>query len=422
MTEGTIFLILAVGLALAFEFVNGFHDTANAVATVIYTRSLKSHVAVIYSGLLNFLGVMLAGVGVAYSIVHLLPAQALESNCLPLIFAVLGSAIIWNVATWFVGIPASSSHALIGSIVGASMAWCTRNGVSLETGVPWDKARSVVAALLFSPLLGFASAALLLYLLKRTAREELFEAPEGDQPPPGWVRALLIFGCGGVSFAHGSNDGQKGMGLIMLILMGLAPAAYCLNLDESGVAAARVCAEAAVTAPAPLRQSLLESAQVWQKPLAELPEEKRAHFRAVTLSQAQSLDELGQHEAADVLRDQVQYVAPWVKLAVALALGLGTMCGWKRIVVTVGEKIGKTKLNYAQGAVAQTVATFTILLSDKFHMPVSTTHVLSSGIAGAMHAQGSGLQGKTLRNIALAWVLTLPVCVSLAFCLFVALS
>ncbi len=415
-------MILAVGLALAFEFVNGFHDTANAVATVIYTRSLKSHVAVIYSGLLNFLGVMLAGVGVAYSIVHLFPAQALDGNCLPLIFSVLGAAILWNVATWFVGIPASSSHAVIGSIVGASMAWCTLNGLSLDTGVPWDKARTVVLALLLSPLLGFACSAVLMKVFQKCANEELFQSPEGDQPPPGWVRALLIASCGGVSFAHGSNDGQKGMGLIMLILMGLAPASYCLNLDASTEKAALVCTQAAATAPTALRQSLLESAEVWKRPLSQLPEADRARFRLVTVQQARALDELGNHEAADVLRDQVEYVAPWVKLAVALALGLGTMVGWKRVAVTIGEKIGKKGLNYAQGASAQLVAAFTILLSDKFHAPVSTTHVLSSGVAGAMHAQGSGLQGKTLRNIALAWVLTLPVCVSLAFALFVALS
>jgi PiT family inorganic phosphate transporter len=456
-------LLLAVAGALAFEFVNGFHDTANAVATVIYTRSMRSHWAVLYSGLLNFAGVMLAGVGVAYSIVNLFPLESLmnvsgvASHTLPLIFSVLGAAMVWNLGTWYVGIPASSSHALIGSILGASMGFCLQTGVPLQEGVPWEKARQVMAALLISPLFGFACAALTLKVMRFFLRDErLYKAPQGDQPPPWWIRLLLISTCGGVSFAHGSNDGQKGMGLVMLILIGMAPAAFSLNLHgdpvlqrgaqqacvhsasllPEGPAQARVEDELGAylkgsQPPSSLRQSLLNSAQVWSRPLADLSADERISLRRITTLQVKCLrklaqDQPGQAEAlradAAALEAPIQYVADWVKIAVALALSLGTLVGWKRIVVTVGEKIGKTHLTYAQGGAAQLVTATTILLADLFKMPVSTTHVLSSGVAGAMQAQGSGLQRRTLLHIGLAWVLTLPVCITLALGLYMIIS
>jgi inorganic phosphate transporter, PiT family len=425
--EHYLLLVAAVAVALAFEFVNGFHDTANAVATVIYTRSLKSHWAVLYSGLLNFAGVMLAGAGVAYSIVHLFPLDsllaqgAMSGPGIALVFSVLTAAIVWNLATWYVGIPASSSHALIGSIIGASMGYSLQQGIPLESGVPWDKARQIMVALLISPLFGFAAAALLLRLVRIFARDERLYAEPGERPPL-WIRGLLIATCGGVSFAHGSNDGQKGMGLIMLILMGLAPASYCLNLSsETHSRAAVACRQAAEKLP-DLRPSLLRSAQVWEQPLTELSSDQRADFRRQTSLQVKALKQAGLKEQAAVLEGEINYVSTWVKVAVALALGLGTMIGWKRVVVTVGEKIGKTHLSYAQGAAAELVAATTILLADILKMPVSTTHVLSSGVAGAMFAQRSGLQSRTLVHIGLAWVLTLPVCISLAFALFVSLG
>lgn len=459
-----LLLILAVAGALAFEFVNGFHDTANAVATVIYTRSLRPLKAVVLSGLLNFAGVMMAGVGVAYSIVHLFPMDSLTSagtagsHTVSLIFAVLGAAMIWNLGTWYVGIPASSSHALIGSILGASMGYCLQNGVPLESGVPWDKARQVMAALLLSPMLGFASAALLLRLVKHWVRDQdLYRSPRGDEPPPWWIRGLLIATCGGVSFAHGSNDGQKGMGLVMLILIGLAPASFCLNLkDQPEVrqAARAACLrvvdrlpenhlpplalEAELTAylqgtmvPAGLRPSLLRSARLWEQPPSELSASERMELRRLSTLQIKCLKKLAQEHpewatecqnAARALALPIEYVADWVKISVALALGLGTMVGWKRIVVTVGEKIGKSQLTYAQGATAQLVAATTILLADVCKMPVSTTHVLSSGIAGSMAAESHGLQRRTLAHIALAWALTLPVCITLSLGFYLALS
>ncbi|MBS2037869.1 inorganic phosphate transporter [bacterium] len=459
----SLLLILALLGALAFEFVNGFHDTANAVATVIYTRSLRSHWAVLFSGLLNFAGVMLAGVGVAYSIVHLFPLDALSStgalagHGLAMIFAVLGAAMIWNLGTWFVGIPASSSHALIGSILGASMGFCIQQGIPLQEGVAWDKARQITAALLISPLFGFLCAYLMLRLMRRFCTDpKLFQAPQGEAPPPWWIRMLLIATCGGVSFAHGSNDGQKGMGLVMLILIGLAPATYALNLQarpELNQRASVACRRMAellpegparlpvsqelqaylrgTAVPSGLRLSLQQSAQVWSQDLSNLPADERIAFRNLTGLQARCLRKLADQggpqaqemrQAARDLEAPIEYVSDWVKLAVALALGLGTMVGWKRIVVTVGEKIGKDQLNYGQGAAAQLVAASTILLADVMKMPVSTTHVLSSGVAGAMSAQKCALQRRTLLSIGLAWVLTLPACITLALGLYLGLS
>jgi PiT family inorganic phosphate transporter len=416
--------ILALIVALAFELVNGFHDTANAVATVIYTRSLKSSWAVVYSGLLNFIGVMAAGVGVAYSIVHLFPLDAMLPQgqvthvAVVMIFAVLCAAIVWNVATWFVGIPVSTSHALVGAILGASMAFSLQHGVSIESGVAWGKARSVILALLFSPILGFVAAWLLIKLAAPFVDNKAGPSTSTDSPPPWPTRLLLIATCGGVSFAHGSNDGQKGMGLMMLILMALAPTSYCLDLHASqrvNQQAVEACVSAARQSPAPLSASLMASARIWEN-LDALPAEQRPELRKRTTEQVRALRQIpALAPQADVLEGRIEYVSIWVKLAVALALGIGTMIGWKRVVVTVGEKIGKSHLTYSEGASAQLVAAVTILLADRLNMPVSTTHVLSSGVAGSMAADGSGVQGKTLAQIGLAWVLTLPVCIVLGY-------
>lgn len=346
------FLLLGLALltALAFEFVNGFHDTANAVATVIYTHSLPPTVAVVWSGVFNFLGVMLSSGVVAWGIISLLPmelhAQASSGHGFAMIYALLFSAMIWNLGTWWLGLPSSSSHTLIGSIIGVGIANALMHGGSGLEGVNWQQARSVGYALLLSPLVGFTCAALLLLLMKLLVRNrQLYRAPQGNTPPPLWVRGMLILTCTGVSFAHGSNDGQKGMGLIMLILVGCLPSVYTLYNDG-------------------------------------------------------------------------QIIPLWVKVVVAIALALGTMVGWRRIVLTVGEKIGKSHLSYAQGASAELVAMGTIGAADAFGLPVSTTHVLSSGVAGTMAANGSGVQLATLRNLAIAWVLTLPASILLSALLF----
>src|SRR5262252_2882020 len=230
------FLLLGVALliALGFEFVNGFHDTANAVATVIYTNSLPPHAAVVYSGLLNFIGVVLSSGAVAFGIISLLPVELMlqvgSSAGFAMVFALLIAAILWNLGTWWLGLPASSSHTLIGSIIGVGVANALLHGRDGTTGVDWAQATKVGYALLLSPLVGFVLSALLLLVLRMIVRNrELYEEPRGNRAPPWWIRGILILTCTGVSFAHGSNDGQKGMGLIMLILIGTVPIAYALN-------------------------------------------------------------------------------------------------------------------------------------------------------------------------------------------------
>jgi PiT family inorganic phosphate transporter len=489
MTVGALlFLGVALAIALGFEAVNGFHDTANAVATVIYTKSMRPQLAVIWSGLFNFLGVLLGGIAVAFSIVHLLPVDMLvhidTGAGIAMVLALLLGAIIWNFGTWYMAIPASSSHTLIGAILGVGLANSWLEG-RFGTGVNWRKAGEVGLSLLISPVVGFVLAALLLLLFKKLVpNKELHMPPPGDKPPPWWVRGLLVLTCTGVSFAHGSNDGQKGIGLIMLILIGLVPASFAMNLDESpeefrAAAAAPAKIQAVLNDP-PVRRALAATRPVQEIQLAEaridpesprdsvtdlpaqfgladpdltsveellgalhsdldgksspseLPPETRWQVRTKTLLVDQGLNKLQKRISAALAEDKakilnterahlrraIEYAPVWVVGAVALALGLGTMVGWKRIVVTVGEKIGKTHLTYSQGASAEMVAASTIGLADVLGMPVSTTHVLSSGVAGTMAANKSGLQMSTIRSIALAWILTLPVALVLGGGLF----
>ncbi|MDE1146983.1 MAG: inorganic phosphate transporter [Azospirillaceae bacterium] len=464
------FLLLGVALliALGFEFVNGFHDTANAVATVIYTHSLPAHAAVVLSGLCNFAGVLVSTGAVAYGIVSLLPVELIlrvGSNVgFAMVFALLISAVLWNLGTWALGLPSSSSHTLIGSIIGVGlMNQLMAAPGAAASGVDWGQAGKIIQTLLISPVVGFVCAALLLVLMRATIKDKaLFQAPKGKTPPPSWIRGLLVLTCSGVSFAHGSNDGQKGMGLIMLILIGTMPTAYGLNraitaadtpayiatFDRAGdvlshhvehtPADPRVAVEDYVrtgtltsttlgglreltasiadqlrfsgalsgVAPGQMRNDMYLSAEALRRLQKQggpiLNEDERGALR----------DLLGRYDHA------TRFIPTWVKVGVAIALGLGTMVGWRRTVVTVGEKIGKQHLTYGQGASAQLVAMATIGAADAFGLPVSTTHVLSSGVAGTMAANGSGLQWATVRNMAMAWVLTLPASIALAGSLF----
>ena len=258
-----LLLATALVIALAFEFVNGFHDTANAVATVIYTHSLPPTFAVVWSGAFNFLGVLLSSGAVAYSIITLLPVELIlqvgSGAGFAMVFALLIAAIIWNLGTWSLGLPASSSHTLIGSVIGVGLAnqlFATASGTS---GIDWSQATKIGWSLLLSPLIGFVGSAVLLLVMKALVKKpELYAEPKGNAPPPLWIRSLLIFTCSGVSFAHGSNDGQKGMGLIMLILIGTVPTAYALNraLPDSEVGVYKAVFEQAAQtldriAPAP---------------------------------------------------------------------------------------------------------------------------------------------------------------------------
>jgi PiT family inorganic phosphate transporter len=339
------------------------------------------------------------------------------------------------------------------------------------SGVDWGQATAVGKALLFSPLVGFIFSAVLLLIFKFLIRRpELYRAPDTDRPPAWWIRGLLITTCTGVSFAHGSNDGQKGMGLIMLILIGKVPTAFALNraLPESEIAGFLITSSAAsqVTEEKAAGFSVLGdprpavaryvsqhqidggtypslavlvrdiAAEVKQYgSLAKIPAEAVGNTRndmylaseAIRTLMKDKESELSEDDDAALsaykksLDEATKFIPTWVKIAVAIALGLGTMIGWKRIVVTVGEKIGKSHLTYGQGACAELVAAGTIAAADMYGLPVSTTHVLSSGVAGTMAANGSGLQLSTIRNIAMAWLLTLPVAMMLSGSLYVLL-
>jgi inorganic phosphate transporter, PiT family len=467
-----ILLFVALLIALGFEFVNGFHDTANAVATVIYTRSLPANFAVVWSGMFNLAGVLWSSGAVAFGIVSLLPVELIlqvgSSAGFAMVFALLIAAIIWNLGTWYFGLPASSSHTLIGSVIGVGITNALLHGRSGTSGVDWDQATSIGKALLLSPLFGFGLAAILLLVVKYVIpSKELFAEPKGDQPPPAWIRGILILTCTLVSFFHGSNDGQKGMGLIMLILIGTVPTAYALNrsmpasqiqqfIANSQAASAVINARAAgynvIGDPRPavtqyvalhqINEGTFPSLAVLVKSIADqvsrygsiakMPMDLVGNTRNDMYLASEAIrfllkDKESDLNAQDVtalnaykksLDNATKFIPGWVKIVVAIALGLGTMVGWKRIVITVGEKIGKTHLTYAQGACAEITAAATIAAADGYGLPVSTTHVLSSGIAGTMAANGSGLQWATIRNICMAWVLTLPAAMILSGTLY----
>lgn len=464
-----ILLATALFIALSFEFVNGFHDTANAVATVIYTNALSAPVAVMWAGFCNFLGVMVASGAVAYGIIALLPVELImnvgSGAGFAMVFAMLIAAILWNLGTWFLGIPASSSHTLIGSILGVGIMNYMLNAGTGASGIDMEQVMKVGKALLFSPLIGFVFAAIVFLLVKKIFKRqlELFQPPEGNKPPPPLIRAMLIFTCTGVSFAHGSNDGQKGMGLIMLILIGCVPLAYSLNknLDAQHIQSfGQLSAQTAdviypnhqdipdeqardvitkyiqtkeitpevVPALASLTDHLGEKVGSYTS-IKDVPEAQVSEFRNdmyltttafKRLDKAEALPAMSaaQEKTVDEYRDNLdsflQYIPTWVKVATALALGLGTMVGWKRIVVTVGERIGKQHMTYGQGMSAELVAMSTIAAADGFGMPVSTTHVLNSAVAGTMVANKSGLNFQMVKTILSAWVFTLPATICLS--------
>ncbi|MCC8424737.1 inorganic phosphate transporter [Mucilaginibacter sp. UR6-11] len=444
-----VVFVICILAVIGFEFVNGFHDTANAVATVIYTKALKPGYAIPWSGTWNFLGVFLGGVTVAMGILKLVPLDALMT--LPvsvgacLVLAVLFSSIVWNLGTWYLGIPCSSSHTMIGSMIGAGLAFTFYyNG----PGVNWGKAGEIGSSLILSPIIGFGAAALLMLFLKHVTKSHaLFHIPKGENDrPPIHIRLLLITTCTLVSFFHGSNDGQKGVGLFMLILIAFLPARFAVN---HAVAADKVSAALNQTEQVvnlrtgsqaenkPVLAELLAAVKQTKIALAaknETDVAKTYHYRKQVEGLVKDIralvkdnrvklstgDQATLSAAAGELEKVTDFAPVWVIAIISLSLGLGTMVGWKRIVVTIGEKIGNEHLNYAQGASSEIVAAATIGLSTGFGLPVSTTHVLSSGIAGAMVASGGkgNLNNKTLKNIALAWVLTLPVAIILAFLLF----
>jgi low-affinity inorganic phosphate transporter len=454
-TSLTILLFFCLAAALSFEFINGFHDTANAVATVIYTHSLKPRNAVIWSGLWNFIGVNVGGIAVAVGIINLLPVEALTDasiyHNMAMILALIFTAILWNLGTWYLGIPCSSSHTLLGSIFGVGIAYMLLPG-SHDILLNWKKVKDVGLSLLISPFFGFFMAMGLMYILEKVVRKKaLFREPPSKKAPPMWIRSILVVTCTFVSFSHGSNDGQKGVGLIMIILIAILPMRFAIDQKRDP--------RELETSLTSMKQELLKIDQV------KLGSDSKTYYTNVlanidtisySIAGVRSFSEMTRTNSLEARRNillltkqsdgliksmagsnNTQWVAPynthlskvrgfteyaplWVILAIAVSLGLGTMIGWKRIVVTIGEKIGKTHLNYAQGASAELIAASTITVSSMFGMPVSTTHVLSSGIAGTMVADSGfkNLQKKTVAAIGIAWLITLPVTVLFSGLLF----
>jgi phosphate/sulfate permease len=455
----SLLLILCLVAACTFEFVNGFHDTANAVATVIYTNSLKPWVAVIWSGFMNSMGVFYGGIAVAMGIVNLLPVETLidqnVAHSIAMVAALLVSAISWNLLTWYFGIPCSSSHTLVGSILGVGIAYSFLPGVE-SAAVNWVKAQEIGWALLISPLIGFSLTIIVMYLLRVTTKgksygDDLFKEPKKNAPPPVWIRGTLLLTCTFVSFFHGQNDGQKGVGLIMLILIGIVPGYFALNssFDPGKLTDPLTRIESVIktidSAPLsdPDQQRLAEATETNARirtsiaqvsNINDIPRQQRFLIRKDIIVMDRDLNALLKKEEARVsqndkkilkenlaaVRKVIDYSPGWVIVMISLSLGLGTMIGWKRIVKTIGEKIGKEHLTYAQGASAELVAATTIGLASSYGLPVSTTHVLSSGIAGSMVASKGvkNLQPDTVRNIIIAWCITLPVVVLMSGTLF----
>jgi len=451
-----VLLILCLFLACFFEFINGFHDTANAVATVIYTNSMKPTVAVVYSGILNFIGVLLGGIAVAMGIVNLLPMEVLVDanpyHGVALVLALLISSITWNFGTWYFGIPASSSHALIGSILGIGLAFYFLPGDIGGNAVNWDKAKDTGLALLISPLVGFSLAIIMMFIFKRLIKNEvIYKEPVPGKKPPIWIRMLLWLTCGMVSFFHGQNDGQKGVGIIMMILIAILPGYFSLdekvNIQSIEANVSKIEYIIANTDTIKFGEDEFRNFNSVKKHAANYKKATEGKFSSkdVAISDRFSIrkDVVKLTKGAEKLlkspnfaisvndkktleaeiksaKKLVEYAPGWVIIMISISLGLGTMIGWKRVVKTIGEKIGKQHMSYAQGASAEIVASIGIGMATWKGVPVSTTHMLSSGIAGSMVAKKGlkNLQKNTIINILLAWVLTLPVTILLSGSLF----
>ncbi|WP_258577139.1 inorganic phosphate transporter PitA [Candidatus Pantoea persica] len=480
-----LLLVLALLFVLFYEAINGFHDTANAVATVIYTRAMRAQLAVIMAGVFNFLGVLLGGLSVAYAIVHMLPTDLLlnvgSAHGLAMVFSMLLASIIWNLGTWYLGLPASSSHTLIGAIIGIGLTNALMTGTSVIDALNIPKVINIFLSLILSPIVGLIIASSLIFLLRRywsgtKKRARIHMTPadrekiDGKKKPPFWTRTALIVSAIGVSYSHGANDGQKGIGLIMLVLIGIAPAGFVVNMNASsyditrtrdavnhleqyyqrhGDALTHVVQMAPPALPTPEETPSgpqafhCDSARALQavqraqgllntnlQSYDQLTVEQRSQMRRLLLCIADTAEKtakLSETSAEDKrflgklkgdLLGTIEYTPVWIIMAVALALGIGTMIGWRRVATTIGEKIGKKGMTYAQGMSAQVTAAVSIGIASYTGMPVSTTHILSSSVAGTMLVDGGGLQSRTIKNIAMAWVFTLPVCIVLSGSLY----
>lgn len=420
-----LLLLLALAFVLFYEAINGFHDTANAVATVIYTRAMQPQLAVVMAAFFNFFGVLLGGLSVAYAIVHMLPTDLLlnmgSTHGLAMVFSMLLAAIIWNLGTWFFGLPASSSHTLIGAIIGIGLTNALLTGSSVMDALNLREVTKIFSS--------------------------------------------LIVSAAGVAFSHGANDGQKGIGLVMLVLVGIAPAGFVVNMNASGYEITRTrdavsnfehylqqhpeLPQKLIAMEPPLPAASTDGAQVTEfhchpantfdaiarvktmlpgnmESYEPLSVSQRSQLRRIMLCISDTSAKLAKlpgvsKEDQNLLKklrsdmlSTIEYAPVWIIMAVALALGIGTMIGWRRVAMTIGEKIGKRGMTYAQGMAAQMTAAVSIGLASYIGMPVSTTHVLSSAVAGTMVVDGGGLQRKTVTSILMAWVFTLPAAIFLS--------
>lgn len=466
----SILLIISLLFVLIYEFINGFHDTANAVATVIYTRAIKSSVAVIIAGIFNFIGVVLGGLSVAYAIIHLLPSNLLLNidsiHGISIIFAILLAAIFWNLGTWYLGIPSSSSHTLIGSIIGIAITNSLITKSSINDALNINKMFSIFTSLVFSPILGFFASGLLILCFRYFFQKKYScihmtplkqEKIRNKKKPPLWIRIILIISSIGVSYSHGANDGQKGIGLIMLVLIAITPIGFIVNMnaskadiqntrqsikflekyyydhnqelkniiqmvpfsifDKISVNKISFCNKKNAIYAIKKSQILLHSLDNYNK----LNVNQRIQIRRLLVCIGSIVDKIIKSPNIDIkdkknlyalknnLLSTIEYAPMWIIIIIAISLSLGTMIGWKRISTTIIEKIGKKDITYAQGISAQLTAGISICIASYIGMPVSTPHILSSSIAGAILIDGQKIQKKTIKNIILTWIFTIPI-------------
>jgi inorganic phosphate transporter, PiT family len=452
-------LVFALAMVILFEATNGFHDAANAVATVIYTKSLQPGQAVVLSGVMNFIGVLVGGIAVAYALVELLPAEVLSppdgGPAIAMLVSLFLAALSWNIGTWWFALPNSSSHCLIGALIGIALGDTLLHSRNVGDGVHWAQLWKGLEALAVSPILGFLLAGALYFLCRRSLHDKHLYEPATDKPPIWWMRGILVLTCSSVSFAHGTNDGQKSIGLIMLTIIGIFPATYALNptanqslQDMSSFMQQAVPLiqkygddqKAAALAAAESIEQQSSAAQPGTSPrqLAVGPGSETLKIRATIrddvyqviwqLKHVEEAKQIGAEEkktAQKLSKDlgkSVEYAPLWVRLLSALCLGLGTMIGYKRIVTTLGERLGNMHLTPAQGASAEVVSALLIGTAGFTGLPVSTTHIVTSGIAGTMVTSGAGLKYGMISRIAIAWLITLPVTISIACGLYYLLA
>jgi PiT family inorganic phosphate transporter len=449
-------LVFALAMVIMFEATNGFHDAANAVATVIYTKSLQPGQAVVLSGVMNFIGVLVGGIAVAYALVELLPAEVLSppdgGPAIAMLVSLFLAALSWNIATWWFALPNSSSHCLIGALIGIALGDSLLHARKISDGVHWAQLWKVLEALAVSPVLGFVLAGALYFVCRKTLHDKHLYEPAKDKPPIWWMRSILVLTCSGVSFAHGTNDGQKSIGLIMLTIIGIFPATYALNptshqslqdissfmqqavplMQRYGDDQKAAALAAAESIEHQSGSAQADSAQPGAGPqrLQVGPNSETAKLRATVrddiyqviwqLKHVEEAKQIGADEkktAQKLSKDlgkSVEYAPFWVRMLSALCLGIGTMIGYKRIVTTLGERLGNIHLTPAQGASAEVVSALLIGTAGFTGLPVSTTHIVTSGIAGTMVTSGAGLKYGMISKIAIAWLITLPVTISIA--------